>query len=171
MTDLTQFDAKICYTAAGMLFRDGAVLMILHKKAGMWLPPGGHIEAGELPHQTAEREFLEETGVLVRAIDPYDALQGAGSTYLPNPVATNLHWINRATYEARKQGATITGKGCEQHVTFVYLVAAEDSLELIHNVEETDAIDWIDLSQLDAINTTDDIRSEIAYAHTLFSQT
>lgn len=34
---------------------------------GIWLNPGGHIESGELPHEAAEREFYEETGVFVEA--------------------------------------------------------------------------------------------------------
>lgn len=31
-----------------------------HKKAGDWIPPGGHMEKGELPLDTAKREFFEE---------------------------------------------------------------------------------------------------------------
>lgn len=36
-----------------------------HRKLGMWLPPGGHIEENELPDDAAVREVLEETGVPV----------------------------------------------------------------------------------------------------------
>lgn len=38
----------------------------LHKRLGMWLQPGGHIEAGETPAQAAVREAHEETGLAVR---------------------------------------------------------------------------------------------------------
>lgn len=31
-----------------------------HKKAGSWVPPGGHIDKGENPIQTVQREFREE---------------------------------------------------------------------------------------------------------------
>ena len=34
-----------------------------HKKAGLWLPPGGHVEFNEHPKAAAERECLEELGV------------------------------------------------------------------------------------------------------------
>ena len=32
---------------------------------GLWIAPGGKIEAGESPHETARREMLEETGFAV----------------------------------------------------------------------------------------------------------
>ena len=37
------------------------VLLIKHKKLGVWLPPGGHITKGEKPHKAALREAIEET--------------------------------------------------------------------------------------------------------------
>lgn len=44
----------------------GSVLLHKHPKLGMWLPPGGHVEPGELPDEAAVREVFEETGVEVR---------------------------------------------------------------------------------------------------------
>lgn len=41
------------------------MLLHRHRKLGMWLPPGGHIEPGELPDEAAAREVFEETGVEV----------------------------------------------------------------------------------------------------------
>src|SRR6188768_1998011 len=39
------------------------VLLVHHDKTGLWLFPGGHVEDGEAPWDTAVREVLEETGV------------------------------------------------------------------------------------------------------------
>lgn len=36
---------------------------------GLWAPPGGHLEAGELPRAAAVRELFEETGVVLREAD------------------------------------------------------------------------------------------------------
>ena len=47
---------------------EGKVLLHLHRKLGMWLPPGGHIEKDELPDEAAVREVLEETGVKVELV-------------------------------------------------------------------------------------------------------
>lgn len=41
------------------------VLLGLHSAFKTWQFPGGHVEEGEAPHETAEREVLEETGVRV----------------------------------------------------------------------------------------------------------
>jgi 8-oxo-dGTP pyrophosphatase MutT (NUDIX family) len=53
------------FTVAVFVVRDGKVLLHWHRKLGMWLPPGGHIERDELPDEAAAREVLEETGVEV----------------------------------------------------------------------------------------------------------
>ncbi len=39
------------------------LLLVDHIKAGLWLPPGGHVEEGETPRQTVEREIIEELGM------------------------------------------------------------------------------------------------------------
>jgi 8-oxo-dGTP diphosphatase len=43
---------------------DGSVLLVDHINAGLWLPPGGHVEVDEHPSRTAEREVLEELGLV-----------------------------------------------------------------------------------------------------------
>lgn len=46
------------------------VLLHRHRKLGRWLPPGGHIEPGELPDEAAIREVEEETGVRAALVGP-----------------------------------------------------------------------------------------------------
>jgi len=36
------------------------ILLVAHRKAGLWLPPGGHLEPGEEPWATVTREAAEE---------------------------------------------------------------------------------------------------------------
>src|SRR5437763_8515910 len=55
-----------------IIVEDGRVLLIKRAKApllGEWSIPGGMLELGETLRQGAEREALEETGLLVRATD------------------------------------------------------------------------------------------------------
>jgi ADP-ribose pyrophosphatase YjhB (NUDIX family) len=49
---------------------DAAVLLVAHRNAGLWLPPGGHVEPGEHPADTARRELAEELGVTGAAARP-----------------------------------------------------------------------------------------------------
>jgi len=39
------------------------ILLVDHKKAQLWLPPGGHVEPDEDPRETARRECREELGI------------------------------------------------------------------------------------------------------------
>lgn len=41
----------------------GRTLLHRHKRLGLWLQPGGHVDAGETPAEAALREAREETGV------------------------------------------------------------------------------------------------------------
>jgi 8-oxo-dGTP pyrophosphatase MutT (NUDIX family)/GNAT superfamily N-acetyltransferase len=47
------------------------VLLHKHKRLGMWLQPGGHIDPGELPWQGALREAVEETGLPASLVDDH----------------------------------------------------------------------------------------------------
>jgi 8-oxo-dGTP diphosphatase len=38
------------------------ILLVDHKSAQLWLPPGGHVEPEEHPRETVQRELLEELG-------------------------------------------------------------------------------------------------------------
>lgn len=51
------------FTATVYVVHDEKVLLIRHRKLNKWLPPGGHLEDGELPHEAAMREAYEETGL------------------------------------------------------------------------------------------------------------
>jgi len=58
MTEITRH-----FTATTYPVHAGKVLLHLHAKQQLWLPPGGHLERDELPHEAARREIDEETGL------------------------------------------------------------------------------------------------------------
>ncbi|GAA1246558.1 NUDIX hydrolase [Oryzihumus leptocrescens] len=39
------------------------ILLVDHRKSGLWLPAGGHVEPGESPVDTVRREVAEELGI------------------------------------------------------------------------------------------------------------
>jgi len=40
------------------------ILLVDHRSAQLWLPPGGHVEPGEHPRETVRRELFEELKVV-----------------------------------------------------------------------------------------------------------
>ncbi|MBI2547704.1 MAG: NUDIX domain-containing protein [Candidatus Aenigmarchaeota archaeon] len=51
------------FTATAYIVDNGKILLVNHKKLGMWLPIGGHVEENETPDQAVIRETKEETGL------------------------------------------------------------------------------------------------------------
>jgi ADP-ribose pyrophosphatase len=56
-----------------IVFHEGRVLLVrrgIEPSLGLWAIPGGSLELGETIQEGAEREILEETGVVIRAGEP-----------------------------------------------------------------------------------------------------
>lgn len=162
---------KICYTAAGILLFENKVLLVKHKKLGIWLNPGGHVEDSEMPHQTAEREFFEETGVRVRAVSKnLKALQQQDSDFLPSPILTHLHWVCPENFEKRKlekgkfKPLQQWPKGCEQHLSFLYLVEPLAGVDFVEDTVETNGIAWFTLAEVKKLPTKENIKVEVSEA-------
>jgi 8-oxo-dGTP pyrophosphatase MutT (NUDIX family) len=52
-------------TSSAIVIGPRGVLLLRHKRLGIWLQPGGHLEPGEDPADGAVREAREETGLAV----------------------------------------------------------------------------------------------------------
>lgn len=50
-------------TGSAIVLGPRGVVLHRHRKLGLWLQPGGHIDAGEAPWEAALREAEEETGL------------------------------------------------------------------------------------------------------------
>ena len=173
---LTDYPARVCLTAAGILIHEQKVLLVKHKKLGIWLNPGGHVDENELPHQAAEREFWEETGIKVRALDLEPLSSEDESQYVPNPIASNLHWVSQENFNHRQAGrdqkVAQWQKGCEQHLGLIYLAKPIDSVEYYQNLEETDGIAWFSQKEVsDLEETLDNIKTEVNLAFSLVNDT
>ena len=51
-------------TASSIVVSARGLILHKHKRLGIWLQPGGHIDPGETPADAALRECVEETGLL-----------------------------------------------------------------------------------------------------------
>jgi len=61
------------------IINDGKVLLIKHKRKGIWLPVGGHVEEGESDLEALKREIKEEVGLDVEpATEPFWIMEEPG---------------------------------------------------------------------------------------------
>ena len=69
------------------------VFIVHHKKANLWIFPGGHIGKGEVPIEALEREIKEELGVI------YKAEENAVPFLLTITPIDNIRQICKAHYD------------------------------------------------------------------------
>ena len=56
-------------TASAIVTGRPGVILLRHKRLGLWLQPGGHLDPGEEPLAAARREVLEETGLTASVVE------------------------------------------------------------------------------------------------------
>ena len=57
-------------TASAFVISSRGVILHRHRRLGIWVQPGGHIDVGEPPEDACLRETREETGLEVSHLDP-----------------------------------------------------------------------------------------------------
>jgi 8-oxo-dGTP pyrophosphatase MutT (NUDIX family) len=134
------------FTVAVFVVHAGRVLLHYHRKLGRWLPPGGHIEANELPDDAALREVLEETGIRARLV---------GGTGLPIAEPRQLVLPAGIQVENIYPG--------HQHVDLVYFGVPDaetaNSADVDPRLAESDRVAWYDLADLDALGVDNEIQA------------
>ncbi len=112
-------------TASAVVVGSRGTLLHRHRVLGRWLQPGGHLEAGEWPHDAARREVAEETGL--ETVDP------AGSPFL---LRIDVH----------RAGAALG----HTHLDLCYLLAAPD-LDPVPGPGESPEVRWWDWESAEAL--------------------
>lgn len=128
------------FTVAVFVAWEGKVLLHLHRKLGMWLSPGGHIEKDELPDEAAVREVFEETGIEVELVgekreDVEDPVQ------LHQPAGVQLENI---------------GPG-HQHIDLIYFAKPEGHTD-IHQSFNEDKVGWYGPEDWDEMQVNAEVR-------------
>jgi 8-oxo-dGTP pyrophosphatase MutT (NUDIX family) len=59
-------------TASAFVVSSRGVILHRHRRLGIWVQPGGHVDPGETPEAACVREITEETGLVVRHLDPVE---------------------------------------------------------------------------------------------------
>ena len=134
------------WTVATFVVYRGRVLLHYHARLGLWLPPGGHIEHGELPDEAAVREVLEETGVRCRL---------TGETGVSVEYPRQLIQPLGIQVEDIRPGV--------QHIDLVYLaVTHDDDATIAPELAERDRVGWYDPSELPDLGANDEIQQWVA---------
>jgi ADP-ribose pyrophosphatase YjhB (NUDIX family) len=131
------------FVCTGYVVRGGKTLLLLHKKLGLWLPPGGHIEENELPDDAVRREIREETGLEVEIVSPRRE-QGScekGVRYLHVPNHVQLEDIPNHP----------------QHIDLVYFCRAKDG-EPHFSAAESKDMRWHSIGDLAGPHVREEVR-------------
>ena len=128
------------FTVTVYVVDDGATLLHEHERLGKWLPPGGHVDRDELPHESAKREVREETGLDVTLTAETGDVSSGSVEPLPEPEHFQLADVN-----------VHDGEVGHQHVDHVYYAAADSrDLSPARGEAPADAWEWFAAAELAA---------------------
>jgi len=142
---------------SGIVFNpEGKILMIKHKKLGVWLPPGGHVENDESPDDAVFREIFEETGIKTEIISIKLGVAESDETCveLASPLVVLLEDIN--------------GKVPHKNIDLIYVCMSKNST-ITPNLQEVDDARWFSAQEIETLETNENIIKVIYRATDLFN--
>jgi 8-oxo-dGTP pyrophosphatase MutT (NUDIX family) len=149
------------FTASAVVIANDHILLVHHRRIAAWLPPGGHIEEKEMPHEAAVREVYEETGVAVEVLsEPLPETGDPEAFFLPAPLCF--------------QGVKAVERGVElYHLDLAYLCrpargvyASGSELPALSSGPDVKEACWVKLSELSRWNLAKNVTEIVATAKT-----
>lgn len=146
-------------TASAIVFDGtGRVLLVEHRKAGLWLYPGGHVEPDEAPAEAAVREVAEETGLAVEVV---------AESRFSHPAVTS-HPVPFAIIE---MAVTDAANGAHHHIDHVYVCRPPGPADEPRAAPtELAGARWVPIGDVCALRTPAELPSLIAAAATWSQQ-
>ncbi len=120
------------FTVSVFIVNGDRVLLHFHKKLGIWLPVGGHIDKDELPDDALKREAMEESGLEIELFEPFTDLKARDVRELARPVLVILEDIEPG----------------HQHIDLIYY-ATSGTRELNPQEGETSELKWFSRQDLE----------------------
>jgi 8-oxo-dGTP pyrophosphatase MutT (NUDIX family) len=97
------------FTATVYVVNDRATALHEHGRLGICVPPGGHVDRDELPHEAGLREVREETGLEPTLLSDEPSLDPPNGRALPEPAYQVLYDVDVAG-----------GRVVHQHIDHIY---------------------------------------------------
>ena len=140
-------DKKLCLTTAILLVRGNKVLLCNHPRYNLWLPLGGHLEAGEDPVEGALREVKEESDYEPHEVELFGAHSARKWDHQMKFLVTPMY-LDRHFAEDR------------EHVAFVYFAKVLTDRDATQSSEHSD-LRWFSKEELEGIGPM--LKSEIQF--------
>lgn len=131
------------FTATVYVLENNSTLLIYHRKQKKWLPPGGHIDPGELPSDAAIREALEETGLHIELIMDE-------SVWIEGKEESNAMSIPRPYLCLLENIAATPKEEAHQHIDLIY-VGRPIGGAILFNEKETEEIRWFGKEEIEKL--------------------
>ena len=119
------------FTATVFIVEGGATALHRHDRLGISVPPGGHVDRDELPHEAGLREVREETGLDAELVTDVPAVDPPAGRPLPQPRYQMLYDV-----DVHPDGGV-----AHQHVDHVYF-ARVGNREMAPGPDEAPADAW-----------------------------
>ncbi len=134
---------RLDLVAGAYIFTEDKLLLVLHKKLGLWLPVGGHKEENEDFDECIKREAKEETNLEIKLINhAHVPVEGNVVKNLATPFYVNIHSV-----------------GDHDHHCFFYLCEALNPDEIKINKKELRDYKWISRKNLNEDLVPVDVRN------------
>jgi len=125
-------------TVSAFIVRDGRLLLHRHKRMGVLMQPGGHVELAEDPWQALAHEIAEETGYRLsqlHVLQPRERLcKLSGARVHPYPICVTTH--------------EVTGLPGHFHTDLVYALTTEEEPHEAPAPGESSALVWVSRAEL-----------------------
>ena len=138
------------FTATVYVVNHGAAALHEHDRLGIRVPPGGHVDRDELPHEAGLREVREETGLEATLLGTAPDVPAPDGEALPTPRYQMLYDID--VHE--------DGRVAHQHIDHVYFARAPSrTIDPGPGEEPAAAWDWYTPTELRASDVDPDTTS------------
>lgn len=131
------------YVTTAFIFYENKLLVVHHKRIKKWMHVGGHVEPDEDLEESLFREIKEETGLVVKILNPEDNY--LFNHFLHKDIHVEIKPLIRPMFIHRAK----TDRGVE--TIFDYVCVAESD-DVILQKEELLDYRWIGKDEIDSLD-------------------